>query len=66
MLAGAYASWQLQSRIGLWERGQTKQHPFPPDWRLGEGLLTSPLKNTVITETEGALHVICIDGESML
>ena len=44
--------------VGLWERGQTKQHPCPPDWRLSEGVLAAPLKNTVITETEGAFHGI--------
>ena len=50
--AGALCSWQVQPcRIGLRERGQTKQHPGPPGWELGVRPTFSPRKTSLATET---------------
>ena len=52
--AGALCSWQVQPcRIGLRERGQTKQHPDPSGWGLQLGVRPafSPRKASLTTET---------------
>ena len=52
MPAEALCSWQVHACLsGLWERGQTKQHPGPPGWGFGARSALSPGKTRLATET---------------
>ncbi|KAJ7381469.1 hypothetical protein OS493_001607 [Desmophyllum pertusum] len=47
------------SRVGLQERGLTKQHPGPPGWGFGAGLTALPCKKSIVPETSQGKTDVC-------